>query len=207
MIDVIDDVSLALNPDTLAMIPLTSTPRNRIPAIDTDINHDFSISVPSPTPNSYNDVSSLQTPRTGTYPASQNTPRSQPSTHKVDPTSRARIESRKLLAHVLDQLHRRTLPHSVFETFNHPEIEGPGDNLSLLLQTVKGAVVNTVKTRQDGKHHVLTGVGEDDSDEDGEREFSTDATYDLMLQLKDLLRVSMDRNWHILDDKYVGPPS
>ncbi|KAG6900871.1 hypothetical protein C0993_009989 [Termitomyces sp. T159_Od127] len=188
------------------MIPQTPTSRNRVPAIDTDIAHDHNISIPSPTPISNNDASPVHFLQTGASPTSPITPRTQSNAHKVNPINRARTESRKLLAHVLDQLHHRTLPPGIFEAFNHTEVEGPEDNLGLLLQTVKGAVVNPKKMRQDGKHHVPTGVGEDDSDEDGEREFSTDATYDLMLQLKDLLRVSMDWNWHILDDdSYVSP--
>ncbi|KAG6879984.1 hypothetical protein C0992_008577 [Termitomyces sp. T32_za158] len=181
-------------------IPFTPTSRNRVPAINTSVTYDPDISVPSPTPISYNATSSLPFPQT-ISPTSPTTPQTQSNAHKVvNPINRARTESRKLLAHVLNQLHHRTLPPGIFEAFNHPEVESPEDNLGLLLQTVKGAVVNPKKISKNGKHRVLAGAGEDDSDEDGEREFSTDATYVLMLQLKDLLRVSMDRNLHILDD-------
>ncbi|KAH0583846.1 hypothetical protein H2248_009444 [Termitomyces sp. 'cryptogamus'] len=181
-----------------SMIPSTPTSRSHVyvPAIDTDITHDSNIPVASST-SSCNDISS---PQAGIFLTSPATLRTQPTAHKVHPTDRARTESRKLFAHVLDQLHRRTLPPGIFDAFNHPEVQGPENSLGLLLQTVKGAVVNPKKIKQDGKRQAPMGIGEDDSDEDGEREFSTDATYDLMLQLKDLLSVSMDRNWHILDD-------
>ncbi|KAG6890676.1 hypothetical protein C0995_005048 [Termitomyces sp. Mi166 len=175
----------------------TPTSRNNVPAINTNIAHDFDISAaPSTSPSS--PLEPLRIPRTDISPTSP-TARTQSTVHKVDPTNRARTESRKLLAHVLDQLHRRTLPPGIFDAFNYSEVQRPENNLGLLLRSVKG-VVSPKKLRQDDKHQAPTGVGEDDSDEEGERKFSTDATYDLMLQLKDLLRVSMDRNWHILDD-------
>ncbi|KAG6909693.1 hypothetical protein DXG01_015894 [Tephrocybe rancida] len=184
------------------MNPSTPTPRSRIPAIDTNITQDFSFSVASPSTPLYNAIPSLRisvSPRTDVSPTtSPSIPRTQPP-YKVNSNNRARTESRKLLAHVLDQLDHRTLPPNIFDVYGHSE-QRPENNLGALLQTMKGTV-NSKKARQDGKRQASAGAnGEEDSDEGEDHEYSTDATCALMVQLKDLLSVSVDQGWHILDD-------
>ncbi|KAG6850997.1 hypothetical protein H0H93_004484 [Arthromyces matolae] len=186
--------------------PSTPTPRSRVPAIDTTLTHDDSSSAATPT-SPFNDILTLQIP---TSPGIDASPTLSPTTlrshssnkFKVNHTDRARTESRKLLAHVLDQLKRRTMPPSIFDAFNHPEPQG-ADNLGTLLQTVRTAISNPKRTIHDEKRRIPPATGDEDSDEEGDHEFSTDATYALMLQLKDLLRISMDQDWHILDE---NPP-
>ncbi|KAG6832130.1 hypothetical protein H0H87_002442 [Tephrocybe sp. NHM501043] len=181
------------------MDPSTPTPRRRIPAINTDLLQDFTGRSLVATPNTpVHDIRISTSPGTDISPIS---PSTQPL-HKINANSRARTESRKLLAHVLDQLERRTLPPNIFDTYDGTENHEPENNLRALLQTVKGAV-NSRKVSQEAKRPTPAGIGEDDSDDDEEHEYSTDVTYSLMLQLKDLLSVSVDQDWHILDDKGV----
>ncbi|KAG6866937.1 hypothetical protein C0991_003853 [Blastosporella zonata] len=186
----------------------TPTPRSRVPAIDTNIAQDFSSSLASPTTPSHNEVPSLRisvSPRTDIPAMSPSTPRTQPH-HKINSTNRARTESRKLLAHVLDQLERRALPLGIFDAYDRTEDQGSENNLGALLQSVKGAV-NPKKAKLEVRRPSPAGMGEDVSDEGEEHEYSTDATYGLMLQLKELLRVSVDQDWHILDDNPSDQPN
>lgn len=118
--------------------------------------------------------------------------------------SRAKNESRKLFAHVLGQLERRPMPPPVFDAFVGPEMESSETNLGALVETVKGAVKSKVK-RQEKKPRVSDSMAapDDDSDDGGEGVFTTDVTYDLMLQLKDVLIMSAAQGWHIFDDGCV----
>ncbi|KAG5638370.1 hypothetical protein H0H81_000381 [Sphagnurus paluster] len=160
----------------------TPSPRNQIPAIYTDIDEEFSISLNSPTSPQPEDVPSLRVSGPPHTPISPTTPRKQSSKSKT--TNRAWNESRKLLSHVLDQLERRTLPPSVLDA----------------LDTAEREVVILKKHKPQAKAYSQTGP-DSDSDNDGEYGFSSDATYDLMMQFKDVLIMAADQGWHIFDDK------
>jgi hypothetical protein len=115
------------------------------------------------------------------------------STHNA---SKALNESRKLLAHLLGQLQRRSLPPPVFDAFKD------GGNLN---DTRLGEVVQTVRAVvkfKRGKRQQST-QQKDDSDEEDETEttFTTDATFSLMTQLKDVLLISRLQNWQIFRDR------
>ncbi|KAF9464728.1 hypothetical protein BDZ94DRAFT_1255766 [Collybia nuda] len=123
--------------------------------------------------------------------------------HKPKVNSRARNESRKLFAHVLGQLERRPMPPLVFDAFSSLEAEPSDVGFGALLDTVKDTVRSRGKNREmKPRLPEVTSAVEDDSDDDGEWAFSTDATYDLMLQLKDVLIMSVTQGWHIFDDGY-----
>lgn len=92
------------------------------------------------------------------------------------------------------------MPPPVFDAFSGPEVESAETNLGALVETVKDAVKS--RSKRQGKSRVSESISvpEDNSDDDGEWVFSTDATYDLMLQLKDVLIMSVAQGWHIFDD-------
>lgn len=93
------------------------------------------------------------------------------------------------------------MPPPVFDAFYGLEVESAEKNLGALVETVKDAVKSRSK-RQERKSRVSESISvpEDDSEDDGEWVFSTDATYDLMLQLKDVLIMSVAQGWHIFDE-------
>ncbi|TFK42558.1 hypothetical protein BDQ12DRAFT_676416 [Crucibulum laeve] len=111
----------------------------------------------------------------------------------VRTNNRAKNESRKLLLHVLNQLQNRPRPPSVSDTFSNVVPDVTDKRFDAFVGTVKDAVKlrsNRVGVRSDV----------DDSDEEIDQSFSTDTTFDLMVQLKDVLNISVVQGWHIFDD-------
>ncbi|KAJ3564293.1 hypothetical protein NP233_g8386 [Leucocoprinus birnbaumii] len=99
-------------------------------------------------------------------------------------------ESRKLLAQVLTQLRSRTMPPSVSEAVGTlSEDNKQGWNIR-----------NTLKV-QLGKFD-RGQLGNEDPDDEGQG-YTTDATFKLMLQLQDILVMSLQQRWDIFDDS--GP--
>jgi len=115
---------------------------------------------------------------------------------------KARNESRKLLAHVLGQLERRNLPPPFHDILEYTESQASSHNLEVIMETVKDAVRLGNKKR-DAKHLIQRPwVVDDDlgSVSVEESVFSTEETYDLLVQLKDVLFMSVAQGWHIFDD-------
>lgn len=104
---------------------------------------------------------------------------------------RARNESRKLLSHVLRQLAHRKKPPPVKDMVwngnSYTNIRGFG--------MVAGTLKDFVKFMPDKRVGIPN-----DSDDDENRDFSTDDTFDLMIQLKDVLTMSIAQGWKIFDD-------
>lgn len=98
--------------------------------------------------------------------------------------SRARDESQKLLAHVLEQLRHRPKPPSP----NYPS--------SQAIPVAKYVIPrqSTSRTNSDAQQSDLD--GEDDS----ERAFSPDLAFDLMNRLRDVLMISLSHSWQIFND-------
>lgn len=99
--------------------------------------------------------------------------------------SRARDESQKLLAHVLEQLRHRPKPPSPY---------------SLPSQAIPAAKYiiprpSNSRTYSDAQQPDLD--GEDDS----ERDFSPDLAFDLMNRLRDVLMISLSHSWQLFNDK------
>jgi len=111
-----------------------------------------------------------------------------PSAPKL--TGRAN-ESRKLLAHILDQLQRRQKPPPFFEAYSDIQVASNENTLGVFVETVR----ETMNLR--GKQRIQM----DATDEENGRVFSTDTTYDLMMQLKNLLIMSDVQQWRIFDDE------
>lgn len=116
------------------------------------------------------------------------------------PTGR-RHESRKLLAHILDQLDRRPKPPPLFEAFPNSHFSLSGNTLGVFVETVKENL-NSSSKRRDAKQSVQVDPTDDDTDDELNRVFTTDTTYDLMVQLKNLLMMSVAEGWHIFDEEY-----
>lgn len=187
------------------MSHLTPSVRHRPPRIDTTSNLDEDQHRLS----SESFVASPSSPRIPSLPSfrvsiSPNTEKPPPSpswghtSHKTN--NRARDESRKLLALLLGQLQRRALPPPIFDAFA-TFADGPGDNsFGVLVENMKDAV-RLRRGRRDTNAQLQAAAFEDDSDDDKEREFSTDATFDLMMQLKEVLSISGAQGWQVFDDR------
>lgn len=115
--------------------------------------------------------------------------------------TKALNESRKLLAHLLGQLQSRTLPPPIFDTFKDLSGLSNDKRLADVVKSVRAAVRLTGGKRD---MRVQPSVSQrDDSDEEDESEqgFTTDSTFSLMSQLKDVLLISRAQNWQIFHDK------
>ena len=112
--------------------------------------------------------------------------------------SRARNESRKLLAHILSQLQTRPVPPSLLSTLLfRPSQEKSGGSV---LKTVKGAVKYTGTLRERRTHQPVS-QDDDDSEDEVTEDFTTDSTVDLLNQLKDVLTLSIAHSWDIFYDR------
>ena len=112
---------------------------------------------------------------------------------------RARNESRKLLAHILSQLQGRPVPPSLLSTLVFGSATNEKSNGSVI-KTMKGAVKygGTLPAR---RTHQPVPQDDTDSEEEDIGAFSTDITFDLINQLKDVLVLSIAHNWDIFYDK------
>ena len=175
--------------------------RIQVPPIDTSVAaSNFSFSARSspfdPLPN---DISSSRLITSQPSPAPPS-PLLLPELPKIN--DKARNESRKLLAHVLGQLERRNLPPPFHDILEYTESQASGHNLEVIMETVKDAVRIGNKKR-DAKHPIQRSwVVDDDAGSVSVEEsvFSTEETYDLLVQLKDVLLMSVAQGWHIFDD-------
>ena len=99
--------------------------------------------------------------------------------------SKARDESQKLLAHVLDQLrHRPKCPPSYPPQFP-------------VALVAKSIIPRTSASRTTSEVQSLNPDDEDTS----ERAFSPDSAFDLMNRLRDVLMISLSRGWQIFSER------
>lgn len=112
---------------------------------------------------------------------------------------RARNEARKLLSHVLHQLARRRKPVSVVDAFVTSTYDCQVRSFGLLPLTLKQAVKGI---KPETKPEWVSQLQEDSDDEQPEV-FSTDDTIDLVMQLEDVLAMSVSQGWQIFDDRFV----
>ncbi|KAK0459777.1 uncharacterized protein EV420DRAFT_1620288 [Desarmillaria tabescens] len=116
----------------------------------------------------------------------------EPHPHSFQKTYGSRSnESRKLLAHVLRQLANRVMPPSVYDIATATDQIGE-KGLSRLL---KGGV-----KLGSGKPQGSRVPGDEDENAEVDRDFTPDATFDIMSQLKDVLMISVLRGWQIFDE-------
>ncbi|KAJ6630829.1 hypothetical protein B0H10DRAFT_1938967 [Mycena sp. CBHHK59/15] len=162
---------------------------------DFDIYHEkVSIDVSSPAPLTPT-ANSLPSFRVSTTPQPpQLSEKLHSSRHRI------RDESRKLLTHLLGQLKTRVLPPPVYNAFTTVKDDLGGKGFALIAETVKG-VVKFRAGRQEPDSS--TAPLDDETDEDDGRIFSTDATLELMTQLRDVLIISAAQGWQIFDESSV----
>ena len=113
---------------------------------------------------------------------------------------KARTESRKLLLHVLVQLQTRPMPPTVYDSYSDAKDAARGPSI---VDTLKDAMKSkgSIAVRSSSR----TSAAEDDSDDDIGLVYSTDNTYELLFQLRNVLLVSDSQGWRIFDDEYVHP--
>lgn len=115
---------------------------------------------------------------------------------------RAPNESRKLLSHVLAQLQTRPMPPTVYESYMDAKDTVRGPNIGVVLDTMKDAIKSKASIAMRSSSQIST---TENYPEDDIGLYSTDDTYELMFQLRNVLLVSNDQGWRIFDDEYVHP--
>ncbi|KAG1756739.1 uncharacterized protein EDB91DRAFT_1332497 [Suillus paluster] len=157
--------------------------------------------------------SATLTPSPSFYiPLSPNVDKSSPSAQLArmalsqrDSADHAKEESRKLVGLLLDQLSSRTRPPPIFDALN-VHATSPAD---AGLGHIIGAVRNVVKQKSHKRGTstpVLRSMKEDSDDEgSGNVVFSSETTFDLMVQLKEVLLFSASQGWQIFDQGASGP--
>ena len=106
-----------------------------------------------------------------------------------------RNESRKLLSHVLHQLANRKKPPPVKDMVWN----GNNDTNTRGFGMVAGTLKSFVKLMPDKRGGI-----QNDSDDEESRDFSTDETLDLMIQLEEVLIMSIEHGWKIFDDGFAA---
>ncbi len=134
------------------------------------------------------EATSLRLPQ-GVTGSGQSPPLTPSSTFYTPPPviSRARDESQKLLAHVLEQLRHRPKPPS------------PNSFPSQAVAVAKYIIPRQSTSRTNSEAQQPDLDGEDNS----ARVFSPDMAYDLMNRLRDVLMISLSHKWQIFNDKWV----
>ncbi|KAF9227888.1 hypothetical protein BS17DRAFT_410420 [Gyrodon lividus] len=116
----------------------------------------------------------------------------------------ARDESRKLLGLLLEQLCNRPKPPPVYESFSFYSNDTRQPRLGKILGIVKNTV--TSNPLRPNRHFPISPtlkVGGDDEGDDADV-FSTDATLELMFQLKEVLFFSISQEWQIFGPGGTG---
>lgn len=114
--------------------------------------------------------------------------------------AKAEHESRKLLAHILGQLDRRRHAPSLWDSFTKENTGEKSEKRFELFRTGKP------RGRQTRKDNTSRTESLDESDSEDDREFSgaafsTDDTFDLICQLKEVLWISKLQGWSIFVDR------
>jgi hypothetical protein len=114
-------------------------------------------------------------------------PRSSPYSQSK-PKNRALTESRKLLAHLLSQLQNRPMPPSVFESFKTSSDSSADKGFGILIETVRSAAKLKGGKLEARTQSLVLGEDHEDDEDDEEKEvvFTTNVTFDLMVQLKEV---------------------
>lgn len=112
-------------------------------------------------------------------------------------------ELRKLLAHLLSRLGARPQAPSLYDELKADSARYGSHGLGVVVQAVRSAV----RFKAGRELSVAQGtdrLGEEDSAVENELGFSTDVTYDYMVQLRDVLILSDRHGWQILEATFVS---
>ncbi|KAG2034905.1 hypothetical protein BDR03DRAFT_900655 [Suillus americanus] len=147
--------------------------------------------------------SAILTPSPSFYiPLSPNVDKHSPSAQLArmalsqrDSVNHAREESKKLVGLLLDQLSSRTRPPPIFDALNVHATPSTEAGLGHII----GAVRNVVKQKS---HKRLQSMKEDSDDEGSDYVvFSSETTFDLMVQLKEVLLFSTSQGWQVFSNQ------
>jgi len=123
--------------------------------------------------------------------------------HSQQPNNRSLNESRKLLAHLLEQLQNRPMPPSLYDAFQARVDGSIGKGFGVIVDTVRGAVKFKAALQRNDVRTQSTFVAElEDEDEETDNSFTTNATFDLLLQLRLVLILSVAQGLQIFQDRY-----
>lgn len=119
-----------------------------------------------------------------------------PFTEKLFSANKTQSELQKLLAHLLSRLKSREQPPSVYEGLRKTSARKSSLTFGAVVETVRSAVRFKSAGRDfDGPSSSRI---EEDIDVDNEQDFSTDSTFDMLTQLRDLLILAQKQGQHIL---------
>lgn len=115
-----------------------------------------------------------------------------------DSANHAREESKKLVGLLLDQLSSRTRPPPIFDAFNV--------HATSVTEAGLGNIIGAVRSVVKQKSHKRLQSMKEDSDDEGSAHiiFSSETTFDLMVQLKDVLLFSASQGWQVFDQGASG---
>ncbi|GAW10310.1 hypothetical protein LENED_012563 [Lentinula edodes] len=152
----------------------------------------------SPTGPSGRDVPALRVSTSPTRTSFEKPPPSPRKDTSLKNTSRGN-ESKKLLAHVLEQIKDRNMPPSVYDALSSAAEISNEKKLGSFID-------RAVKRRDAGKDRKAALYADDESEDEDERVFSTDTTLELMTRLRELLIISASQGWRIFDDGISQDP-
>uniref|UniRef100_A0A8H8CNC3 Phorbol-ester/DAG-type domain-containing protein n=1 Tax=Psilocybe cubensis TaxID=181762 RepID=A0A8H8CNC3_PSICU len=182
--------------------------RNNLSRIDTDLNFTFNVYKDPWEPTVSPNQEHFKEPASpGGIPVSPISRTSFSYAVKSGPdnlsgtNNRALNESRKLLSHVLIQLANRTKPESIVDTLTNAVNDPTERGFGALAESLKEAV--KLGSKQENRSHKRSGNVVDDSDSENDSTFTTDNTIELMMQLKDVLTMSLSQGWQIFDDRTI----
>ncbi|OJA10550.1 hypothetical protein AZE42_03139 [Rhizopogon vesiculosus] len=121
-----------------------------------------------------------------------------------DSAEHASDESRKLVALLLHQLSTRTRPPPVFDALNVHATATVGAGFGQIM----GAVRNVVKQKSHKRGAsvpIPQSIKEDSDDEGRDSVFSSETTFDLMVQLKEVLLFSASQGWQVFEQGASDP--
>ena len=124
----------------------------------------------------------------------------------ANPASRAKSESRKLLVHLLYQLLNRRRPPPIAQTLG----ESGDDLVQGRVGPLSGFIREVTSIQKTASKSSFRGAESDEregSDTEQDDIFSTEATFELMTQLQDLLVMSKSMGWQLFDEEYAPRPS
>ena len=124
-----------------------------------------------------------------------------PHTQNSGPNPKAKHEMRKLLTHVLVQLVNRRKPPSISDTIQEVGKDATEHGVAAFTDVFKD-VAKIGKAIQRTSSKSSMPVEEDEEDEDPQS-YTTEATFDLLLQLKDIMAMSIKQGWHIFGEECV----
>jgi len=120
-----------------------------------------------------------------------------------DSAEHARDESRKLVALLLHQLSTRTRPPPIFDALNVHATATANAGFGQIIGAVRN-VVQQKSHKRSASIPISQPINEDNDDEGNDNVvFSSETTFDLMVQLKEVLLFSASQGWQVFEQGYI----